>query len=411
MKRLIKIILPIVVIGLSIGIALVAVATKPGVETRSRPPTVPVLDVMEARRDDYPVQVRTRGTVRPRTESTLIPEVSGRIVEIAANFRQGGFFERDDVLLRIDARDYETAVTIAQSDLAEAQLRLAEEEARARQASRDWNRLGESGQAGELVLRKPQVTSAAAAVAAARARLAQAQLDLERTRITAPYAGRVLTQDVDISQYVTPATVLGRVYAVDYVEIRLPLTDSQLEFLDVPEIYRGESATAAGADLPRVVVSAKFGRQTYNWEGRIVRAEGAIDTASRQLFVVAQVDDPYGRRHSGAPPLKVGQFVEATIEGALLKDVFSIPLAALREPHDVLVVDANQRLARVDVEVLWTDADLAVVTGLNDGALVVVTPFTAAADGTEVRPRLSGSEDAKRAVNVTAPAISTPGGG
>ncbi|MDH3280236.1 MAG: efflux RND transporter periplasmic adaptor subunit [Gammaproteobacteria bacterium] len=408
MKRFIRIVLPVAVIGLSIGIALFAVATKPEIETRVRPPNIPLVDVMQVSPGEYRVRVHTRGTVRPRTESTLIPEVSGRIVDIAANFRQGSFFETGDELLRIDARDYVTAVTIAQGDLAQVELRLTEEQARARQAERDWERLGETGGASALVLRKPQVASAAAAVAAAQAGLAQARLNLERTRIDAPYAGRVLEQNVDVGQYVTPATVLGRVYAVDYVEIRLPLTDRQLEFLDVPEVYRGESA-AADIATPKVVLTAKIGRQTHSWEGRIVRTEGAIDTASRQLFMIAQVDDPYGRRRSGAPPLKVGQFVEATIEGTLLQNVFTIPLAALREPSDVLTINASNRLARTAVELLWTDAEHAVVTGLTDGDLVVVTPFPAATDGAEVRPRLAGAEDAERAVRKPAAATPTPG--
>ncbi|MDH3638075.1 MAG: efflux RND transporter periplasmic adaptor subunit, partial [Gammaproteobacteria bacterium] len=377
MKRLIRIVLPIAVIGLSVGIGLVAVATKPEVATRPRPPNIPVVDVMRVHPGEYRVQVRTRGTVRPRTESTLIPEVSGRIVNIAPNFRQGSFFEQGDPLLRIDARDYETVVTIAQGDLAQAQLSLAEEQARARQAERDWKRLGEQGRPTALVLRKPQLSSAAAAVAAAEARLAQARLDLERTRIEAPYAGRVLEQNVDVGQYVTPATMLGRVYAVDYVEIRLPLTDRQLEFLDLPEVYRGESPTADIAS-PKVILNAKLGRQSHTWEGKIVRTEGAIDTASRQLFVIAQVDDPYGRHRLGVPPLKVGQFVEATIEGALLNNVFPIPMAALRDQSNVFVIDESKRLARKSVEVLWTDAEQAVVTGLDDGDLLMVTPFAAA---------------------------------
>ncbi len=392
MKRWLRILLPLGVIAVSIGIAFVAVATKPEVVTRARPLVIPVVEALRVHLGEYRVRVRTRGTVRPRTESTLFPEVSGRVVHIAPNFRHGSFFEQGNELLRIDARDYQTAVTIARGELAQARLDLAEEQARARQAERDWKRLGETGSPSALVLRKPQVASATAAVAAAEARLAQARLDLERTRIDAPYAGRVLEQSVDIGQYVTPSTVLGRVYAVDYVEVRLPLTDRQLEFLAVPEAYRGEGESPQSSQ-PAVSLSAQIGRQTYSWTGRIVRTEGAIDTASRQTFVIAQVDDPYGRRDEGTPPLKVGQFVEALIEGIVLRDVFVIPVAALRDLNSVFCIDESNRLVRKTVDVLWTDPEEVVVTGLGNGDAVLLTPLTAATSGTQVQPRFSGDAE------------------
>jgi RND family efflux transporter MFP subunit len=369
-------------------------ATGPKTERRQPPPVVPVVDVTAVKATDYQVRAHTRGTVSPRTESTLIPEVSGRVIEIAPNFRQGGFFEAGDVLLKIDPRDYENAVTVARSELARARIDVEEEQARSEQAVRDWKRLGEAGEPSDLVLRIPQLASAKAGVAAAQARLEQAATDLERTRIVAPYAGRVLEKNVDVGQYVSPGSVLASVYAVDYVEIRLPLTNEQLEYVRLPERYRGEQEVQG--ENPEVIVTARIGQREFSWKGRILRTEGAIDTRSRQLFAVAQVDDPYAR-YEDRPPLKVGQFVEAEIVGETLFDVFVIPRAALRASDQVLIVDDEDRLQRRQVEVLWSEGEQVVIgAGLHDGDRISSTNLPYAIGGTPVRIRGEEREPAER---------------
>jgi RND family efflux transporter MFP subunit len=230
-------------------------------------------------------------------------------------------------------------------------------------------------------------------VASAEARLTQARLGLERTKIVAPYAGRVLERNVDIGQYVSPGTVLVRIYAVDYVEVRLPLTNRQLEFVDIPEVYRGNNPADRRADLP-VRLSARIGSRIHTWDGRVVRAEGSIDTQSRQLFVIAQVDDPYGKGPAGRPPLKVGQFVEAEIEGRTVDDVVVIPRSALRAGGEVLLVNDENRLETRAIEVLWTDEQNAVAgSGLAPGERLVLTPLGGAMDGIEVRPRDAAKTD------------------
>jgi RND family efflux transporter MFP subunit len=385
MRKLLKVLLPIAVIAAASAAAVVTVANRQQPERRAPKLATTQVTVTPVERTDYTVEVKSRGTVRPRTESTLIPEVSGRIVKLSSNIREGEFFEADDLLLQIDPRDYEAEVAVAEADVAQARSALAEAQARADQARRDWQRLGEQGEPDDLVLRKPQLAGARAAVASAEARVVQAKLNLERTRILAPYAGRVLERNVDIGQYVTPGTVLARIYAVDFVEIRLPLTNRQLEFVTVPEVYRDETLGVRAPGVP-VRLSAKIGSKTYTWQGRIVRAEGSIDTQSRQVFVIAQVDDPYGKDPSGRPPLKVGQFVEADIQGTQLNDVIVIPRTALRVGGEVLIVDGQSKLESRRVDVIWSDEQNAVVTsGLEAGDLLVLTPLGAGMDGVEVK--------------------------
>jgi hypothetical protein len=145
-----------------------------------------------------------------------------------------------------------------------------------------------------------------------------------------------------------------------------------------------------------VILEGTYGSSEVTWEGEIVRAEGAYDERTHQLFVVAQVDDPYARRAGGNPPLKVGQFVRATIFGEVLSGVFVAPRSALRDDREVLIVDPDNRIHRRQVEVIWRDETSVVIReGLQAGEVLCTTPLIFAADGARVVPAIDGQAPAK----------------
>jgi RND family efflux transporter MFP subunit len=387
--KLLKRSLPVLILGGGIGIFLYLNMNKPVAERRTPPEPVIQVEAKRLQPEDYVIAINSQGTVRARTESTLIPEVSGRILSISPKFREGGFFAEGDILLEIDPSDYLTAVTVAEANLAEARVRLAEEEAQAKQASRDWDRLGSGDSPSDLVLRGPQLALARANVAASEARVQQARRDLDRTRVSAPYEGRVLTKRVDVGQVVSPGNVLAEIYAVDYAEIRLPLTSEQYAMLDLAPVVRGQLQEEE--NIP-AILSATFGAEKLYWQARVVRVEGSIDTRSRQIYVVAQVDDPYGPDHE--EPLKVGLFVEAAIKGKQLDDVYVLPRTALRESKYILTIDAENRIKRVPVNPLWSDANEIIfrAPSIAPGTLVSLTQMALAIDGMHVRPTESAGE-------------------
>ena len=301
--RILQAVLPLVLLGLAGLAAVTMIRNRPVVETRPPEIAPPGVRVHVVALEDVALSVTSEGTVRPRTESELVPEVSGRVMSVAPSFAEGGFFEAGDVLVTIDPFDYEQAVVAARAQLAQSRLRLAEEEAEAEVAQREWDSLGE-GDPRELTLRKPQLDDARAAVAAAEASLVRAERDLERARITAPYAGRVRRKGVDVGQFVTMGSSVATIYAVDRAEIRLPLPDNELAYLNLPLSYRG----AANRQGPGVTLRSTFAGETHAWNGRIVRTESEIDPVSRMVHVVAEVDDPYRPGPvPNRPPLAVGR--------------------------------------------------------------------------------------------------------
>ena len=391
MRSILKWGLPLLVLGAALAAGRWIIASRPEAEVRAPVETPVAIAATRVTPSAYDVVVRTEGTVRPRTQGTLIPQVAGVITEVGPEFREGGFFEAGDILVTLDSRDYQLALASAEAQVAQAQSVLEQELALAKVVEDDWKQLGKT--APDLGLRKPQIAAARADLMSARAQLERARIDLDRTRIRAPYAGRVLEQVADVGQYVTVGTELGRIYATDYVEIRLPLSGRQLGFVSLPERYRDDAGPPNHG--PAVSITARIGQTRAAWQGRIVRAEGAIDTESRQLFVVAQVDDPYVRGREDQPPLRIGQFVEAEIAGRRLDDVVVLPRSALREGGEVLLVDSASRLQRRAVNVVWTDGDHVVIdAGLGRGDIVAVTPMSVAANGTLVAATIDGQPPA-----------------
>jgi RND family efflux transporter MFP subunit len=337
---------------------------------------------MQVQPQELTLVVRTHGSVLPRTESTLVPEVSGTLVWVSPSLVSGGFFEAGEPLLRVDARDYEVAVERAQAALARAKsehgLARTELDRRRRLAQRD----AASRAQLDAALNTERVTGAGKREA--QALLEQAQRDLTRTEIAAPYAGRVREESVDAGQFVARGAPVARIYAVDRAEVRLPIPDHELAFLELPLMYRGESLEAPG---PEVRLRASFAGGEHVWTGRVVRTEGEIDAHTRMVYAVAQVDDPYARGDDpDRPPLAVGLFVEAEIQGRAVRDAIVLPGSALRDTKRVLVVDEEDRLRFREVEVLRADRRQVVIgSGLAAGERVCISPLEAVTDGMRVR--------------------------
>jgi len=383
MKILAKILAPVLILILGVLGTQHLISLRPEPEKVEIERTVPLVRVKHALATSHTYQVTAHGSVQARTASEIVAEVEGRVVHVSPMLVNGGFFEAGDLLLEIDREDYKLARAQAELSVASAERRLAEEQADAALARDEWESLGQ-GDGSPLVLHVPHLAEARASVAAAKASLERAERDLERTEVRAAFAGRVREKMVDLGQFVTRGKTLASIYAVDYAEVRLPVPDSELAFLDLPLIYRGERAAG---DQPQVELSADFGGERHVWQAQIVRTEGEIDPATRMVIAVARAEDPYGRGDDlQRPPLAVGMFVQARITGKRVEDVFVLPREALRGPGRVFIMDSDDRLRSRQVQVLNAGRhELVIGGGLVPGDRVIVSPLETATDGTELR--------------------------
>lgn len=381
--KILRVALPVGVLVVAAATASTMVSLRPEAETRVPEVVLPTVRVVEVRSIDRQLTVSSQGTVTPRNESQLVPEISGRVIWVSRSLVAGGFFEAGETLVRVDSHDYEQAIVRAEGDVATARLRLAQEEAESVVARSEWDELGK-GDPTALTLREPQLADARAALAAAEANLETAKRNVERTHVRAPYAGRVRQKLVDIGQFVSTGTAVAAIYAVDVAEVRLPLPDDDLAYLDVPLDYRGVRRAGSG---PAVTLRGSFAGRVFEWEGRIVRTEGEIDPATRMVHVVAEVRNPYGRGEDpDRPPLAVGMYVEADIAGRLAEGIVELPRAALRGRDQVIVVDAANQLRFRTVDLLRaTSESILVRGGLEPGERVCLSPLETATNGMEVR--------------------------
>ncbi len=381
----IKLFLPLLVIFAAVAIAFVITSSKPEVKKRPHHKKQLSVEVVEIKPVEWSANIKTQGTVEARTLTTLISRVSGEVTWVSDELKPGGFFEKGDKLLKIDPIDYQLVIKSVEAELAEARFMLDEERAQAAQAVMNWKRLGRAETPGDLVLRKPQLAKAKAVVESAKAKLQRARLDLKRTVIKAPYAGRVLEQYVDIGQFVSAGNNLVQLFAIDRVEVRLPLTDKQRELLDLPRYYRGESVANTKKKFP-IVIKAKIGAVTHSWKSQFSRLEGAMNRDTRQQYIVAEIDDPYRRDSTGRPPLEVGQFVQAEIKGRQMNGVFAIPRSAVHGENEVMIVDESNHLLRRNVEILWEEENRAIIRkGLVAGERLCLSYVPFAANNSVVR--------------------------
>ena len=370
-------IIPVFILGIFLFLAATLMATAPVLEPSSIEKIATTVRVVKIQPKSVQLKVNSQGSVMPSTESQLIPEVSGKVSWMSPNLVAGGYFNDQEILVRVDDTDYKTKLDRAQANLtrAEAEQQHNEFEYRRMQSLVKRNLVSRSQL--ENALRAFRV--AEASLQDATANFNQAEQDLSRTQIKAPFAGLVRAENVDIGQFVSRGNPIATIYAADQAEVRLPIADRQLAFLNIPVSIRGEIPQEF---QPEVTLTAQYAGQILEWKGNIVRSEAEIDVSSRMVQLVARVESS-----SNPVPLSIGLFVSAEIEGLAANNIVVLPREALRNDNQVLIVDKENRLRfrKIDTLRLYQD-DLLIKAGLEAGERVCVSPIQTVIEGMKVNP-------------------------
>lgn len=371
---------PVVVVVAGIGLAVVIVATGPDVEVQPVVDRVPIVETLRARSETVRMSVTAHGAVVPKTQSNLVAEVSGRVVSVAPAMVSGGFFEKGDVLVEIERLDYDVALERARANLASAESEFDN-------AGKAYERRRELTESDSISQSQHddalnRLAVARASLRAAAAQVSRAERDLERTRLVAPYDGRVRSERVDAGQFVDRGEHVAALYSIDFAEVRLPVRDEDLAFLP---LSIGRAVGDAAATTP-VVLRASFAGRDRTWQGKIVRAEGELDPQTRMVNLIAQVKAPYDQP-GAVPPLTVGLFVEAEIVGTEFEGVVRVPRSAVMEGDRVPVVTPDNRLEFRRVDVLRRTGDTIFLSGgIRDGESICLSELPVAIEGQRVEP-------------------------
>ncbi|MEE3327762.1 MAG: efflux RND transporter periplasmic adaptor subunit [Myxococcota bacterium] len=399
---------PLLILLVVVGIVFLIAWMAPEASKESVAAPLPAVRIQTVEPEPFQFRVDAQGTVVPRREGSLRPQISGEVVWVSPALVSGGFFEQGEALLRIDPTDYAARVESEEASLARA-------ESEARRAQKELKR--QRSLADRSVASQARIDDAEnaarvsdAVLREARSRLGQAQRDLDRTELRAPYTGRIRSERVDPGQFVSRGESLADLYAVDFAEVRLPIPDRELGFMDLPLGYREDpvsEALAAGEEVdelqltghagPRVRLRADFAGEEQEWWGELVRTEGEIDPKTRMVTVVVRVEDPYGRlKDQGRPPLAVGLFVDAMIEGIELPEAIVLPRSSLQQGERVYLLDNEDRVHFQPIEIARSERDQVIVrSGIEVGDRVSVTPMPWAVEGMQVLPMAQGAGSAE----------------
>lgn len=418
MIRVLKFIVPIIVIiALALSGFSYLSANKPVPEASTQERAALAVFAEQVERRSLQLSVKTQGEVRPRSEISVTPQVSGRIVYISDDFVDGGFIKRGQTIARLDKADFELAVVRARAGVAAAEQMVARENAEGEIAAKDIEQLG-IADSSPLARREPQMAEAQAALDSANAQLSEANLALQRTAIIAPFDVRVRERSADVGQFVSPGQNLGSIFAIDSVEVALPLTDVQMGQLGLPLAF-SETAAKPG---PEVIFSTNVGGQMRQWKGRIARTAAAVNSQSRLISVFGVVEDPYGAGADNGAPIAPGLFVAAEIAGQTIEDVLWAPRAALRGNNELYIgvtpeeketlellkdgalntiggllggkppVFRNQKSTKLlsirPINIIYSDSNGAYFeNGAEPGEMAIVSPIQAAFDGMRLNVR------------------------
>lgn len=390
-----KLLILLVIAFVTFGIIALLVIQRPTAEKRPIPETVVRVDTISATPSSYPIVVNVNGTIQAETRGNLVSQIRGEIVKTADNFRNGSSFSKGDVLAEIDPRDYQAELSRAAASLSQADVAYRQELANAKQAENDWKRLGNTEPAPDLVRRKPQLQAAKAQLDSAKAAYQTAKLNLSRTKITAPYTGRIIKRNAVLGQYVSVGTPIAEMFAVDGVEVRLPISQDEFSQLGLDSFDPKKSEQDY-----QVMLGSTVGGVEYKWPAVIVRTDSSFDLNTRQIDVFAAVNDPFSK-NSQQPPLKIGQFVTGQIRGRNVENIFVVPNKSVREGRYTYVV-RDGRLAKQNIKIVWQDDQNTLVSeGLNSGDLVVTTSLNSTLAGAKAKLADSNSTPTQAA---TAPA-------
>ncbi|MFP4168459.1 MAG: efflux RND transporter periplasmic adaptor subunit [Desulfonatronovibrionaceae bacterium] len=389
MKTILKIALPLAIIGVGLLGGRWLYMTRPQPQKATPKDKAPLVRVEETQAVDHRVQIPAMGKVVPARQITLNSRVAGEVIQVAEQFIPGGNLEKGQEILRIDPSDHRLKLAQAESDLVEAEYSLRVEQGKQNVAQREWELLSkqspEEKADPDLALRRPHLRKAKADIKRAEAKLEQARLDLERTRIKAPFNAIVKDKKVDLGSRLSAQGEIAELVGTDHFWIRVQIPTSRLNWFDIPGRSREKGAA--------VEVEEVNGAPAQKRQGRVVRLLSDLEEEGRMARVLVRIDDPLNlKQPANSPPILTGSFARVHILGKELKDVVPIPRDAWRDNNQIWLADPEDRLVIRSAEPIWKGSEyIYIPNDIADGHRLVVSDIPAPAEGMKLR--ITGEAD------------------
>ncbi|MFT2112708.1 efflux RND transporter periplasmic adaptor subunit, partial [Marinomonas sp. 2405UD68-3] len=322
------------------------------------------------------------GTAEPRFQLNLTSKVSGDLIDLNPLFETGKQVKNESTLATLHNYELLSQFDQAKSQIAKARLSFEEEVRQVEQAKAEWKAAGFIGEPdSDLVLRKPQLEVTKATLIEAKSALKKAQDDVNHLTVRAPFDALIVTRDVSLGSQVQSGTKLGTLYSTDRIEITLPLTPKDWTKLPAPEEMIQNKWPIAITSINETTLGKK-----EVWQGYVLRAANHIDTTTKMRSLVVAVDDPFSLK----PILLPGSFVQATLFGKPLNDLWRLPSSALSQKSDIWYVDSDNRLKAFPSTPIFMDKDSVYIQAPNElkntPQKVLIRPYNSYIQGALVNP-------------------------
>ena len=329
---------------------------------------------------DFQIQISSNGTTTPLTQTVLTAEVGGEVIYRSKKFSEGSSVIEGEILAKIDDTDLQLQYKNALLQLANAEVQYSLQLAEAEVAKEAWEKIGD-GVASDLTLKKPQLKQAEALLEVAKAQVSSAEKKLNKTEIVAPYAGRIQNVNIDLGTTIIPGQPVGALYTSSEIEVTLAVKDNDLQFLSIPM----DGRKLDPSEQALVEIKSFYKGKNQTWIGRLERVDGVIDPITRMINLIAVFKNDF--IETDKPNLPIGLFVEAQIDGIILKDIFSIPVNAISENNEVYIVNNDSELVSRNLSILKKYSDFVIVKdGLKAGERIVISKLSTASNGIKVNP-------------------------
>jgi RND family efflux transporter MFP subunit len=373
-QLLLRICLPVLVLGCGVYGAVKLVKSRPVAKKNTKKNPPPLVETMLAAMTEEPIKVHAFGTVIPAQQIQVQAEVSGRLISLSRHLIPGGRFQKGESILHLDRRNYDFQVTQQKANVERAKLDLATEEGRKAIAIKEWSLLNkgrkQDSSNNPLALRIPHIQSALASVDSAKSALDQAKLNAQRTELTAPFNALVLEESVDRGQLINSQTKIATLVGTDQFLVRVSIPVSQLSSIALPDA-RGNKGSSV------TVIQNKGDGQTSSRKGQVIRMLADLDPSGRMARLLIAIDRPMSTQNAdGSPllPLFLGSFVKVVINGKSLKQVVRVPRKALRKNDSIWVVSKTLTLENRDVQIAWRNKNtLLISSGLKAGDKIITS--------------------------------------
>jgi len=343
-------------------------------------PPAPDVVVQILTPENFQVTINSTGTTKPLTQTVLNAEVGGEVVYRSKKFSEGSSVLSGEILAKIDDTDLQLQYKNALLQLASAEVQYSLQVVESEVAKEAWEKIGK-GKASDLTLKKPQLKQAEALMEVAKAQVNSAEKKLNKTEIVAPYAGRIQSANIDIGTTIIPGQPIGAMYTSSEIEVTLSVKDNDLQFLSIPMDGRKLNPK----EQARVKISSFYKGKNQSWEGKLERVDGVIDPITRMVNLIGVFKNDF--IETDRPNLPIGLFVEAKIDGIILKNVFRIPVNAISENNEVFIIDKNNQLQSRSILVLKKYNEFVIAQeNLKAGERLVITKLSTASDGVTVNP-------------------------